>query len=126
MSAPAHSRRGLRRFVILLLILLLPIAAWSLWDYVEARRLSSVVNEIQARGEPIASKSQPRVPQQFHVSAGAYYDAAAMLMDRATLSDIEAGPVLRAGRTRDADGALEELAGRQRRGGAAARPGHGC
>jgi hypothetical protein len=90
MSGAFHRRRGPRRFVIRFLLLLLPVAAWSLWDYVEARRLSTVVREIQSRGEPIASNSQPRVPQQFHVSAGAYYDAAAMLMDRSTLSDIEA------------------------------------
>jgi hypothetical protein len=89
MSTAAHHRRGPRRFVIRFLILLLPVAAWSLWDYVEARRLSSMVREIQARGEPIESNSQPRVPQQFPASAGAYYDAAALLMDRATLSDIE-------------------------------------
>ena len=89
MSRTVHHRRRFRRFVFFFLILLLPVAAWSLWDYIEARRLSTAVREIQSRGEPVASKSQPRVPPQFHSSAGAYYDAAAMLMERSALSEIE-------------------------------------
>ena len=88
MSGTAHIRRGFRRLVLVLLILLLPIAAWSLWDYVEARRLSSAVREVQAHGEPVTS-AIPRVPAQFHSSAGAYYDAAALLMDRRALSEVE-------------------------------------
>ena len=77
MSRPVHHRRRFRRVVFFFLVLLLPVAAWSLWDYIEARRLSTAVREIQSRGEPVASKNQPRVPPQFHSSAGAYYDAAA-------------------------------------------------
>jgi len=88
MSGTARTRRGFRRLVFVLLVLLLPVAAWSLWDYVEARRLSSVVREIQARGEPVTSRGSG-MPARFHSSAGAYYDAAAMLMDRSALSEIE-------------------------------------
>ena len=88
MSGTSRTRRRFRRIVFVLLVLLLPVAAWSLWDYVEARRLSGVVREIQARGEPVKSPGSGR-PAQFHSSAGAYYDAAAMLMDRSTLSEIE-------------------------------------
>ena len=123
MSRTVHHRRRFRRVAFFFLVLLLPVAAWSLWDYVEARRLSTTVREIQSRGEPIASKSQPRVPEQFHSSAGAYYDAAAMLMDRSALSEIETGSLLRARRPRGADGALAGLAGRQRRCGSLARSG---
>jgi hypothetical protein len=67
---------------------LLPIATWSAWDYVEARRLSSAVKEIQSRGEPVV-RAAPRVPRQFERSAGAYYDAAAVLIDRTGLADVE-------------------------------------
>ena len=56
MSRPVHHRRRFRRIVFFFLILLLPVAAWSLWDYIEARRLSTAVREIQSRGEPVASK----------------------------------------------------------------------
>ena len=87
MSRTVHHRRPFRRVAFFFLVLLLPVAAWSVWDYVEARRLSTTVREIQSRGEPIASNSQPRVPEQFNSSAGAYYDAAAMLMDRSALSE---------------------------------------
>lgn len=77
-----------RRAAIIALAVLLPIAAWSAWDYVEARRLSSAVKEIQARGEPVATPTR-RVPRQFQRSAGAYYDAAAVLIDRTALSEVE-------------------------------------
>jgi hypothetical protein len=89
MSRTIHHRRRFRRVAFFFLLLLLPVAAWSLWDYVEAWRLSTTVREIQSRGEPIAANGQPRVPEQFHSSAAAYYDAAAMLMDRSALSEIE-------------------------------------
>jgi hypothetical protein len=78
----------LRRAAISALVVLLPIAAWSAWDYAEARRLSAAVKEIQARGEPVATPAR-RVPGRFQSSAGAYYDAAAVLIDRATLTDVE-------------------------------------
>jgi hypothetical protein len=73
---------------IVVLAALVPIAAWSAWDYVEARRLSSAVKEIQSRGEPVTTPIR-RLPREFQRSAGAYYDAAAVLIDRAALSDVE-------------------------------------
>jgi hypothetical protein len=78
----------LRRAAIIALAALVPGAAWSAWDYVEARRLSSAVKEIQSRGEPVTTPIR-RVPRQFQRSAGAYYDAAAVLIDRAALSEVE-------------------------------------
>ncbi len=82
---------GFRRAAITVLVVLLPCAAWSLWDYVEARRLSAAVKEIQSRGEPIVSAAIPYTPFKLPpaTNAGAYYDAAAMLIDRAGLSDVE-------------------------------------
>jgi hypothetical protein len=86
---PASGRSSrLRRFAIVLLIALVPAAAWSAWDYVEARRLSKIVKDIQSRHEPVTSPA-PGVAGNLQNSAGAYYDAAAVLMDRAALADIE-------------------------------------
>jgi len=85
------SRPRMRRLGIGLLILLLPVGAWSLWDYVEARRLSAAVKDIQSRGEPIVSGAtggQYPFPIP-HDSAGIYYEAAALLTDRASLAEIE-------------------------------------
>ena len=88
MTSAARRNAFVRRTAIIALAVLLPIAAWSAWDYAEARRLSSAVKEIQSRGEPVV-RPAPRVPRQFHRSAGAYYDAAAVLIDRAGLADVE-------------------------------------
>jgi hypothetical protein len=88
MTAARASGSLLRRAALIALALLLPIAAWSAWDYLEARRLSSAVKEIQSRGEPVTAPA-PRVPRQYQRSAGAYYDAAAVLIDRAALSEVE-------------------------------------
>ena len=88
MMGAAARRSFLRRAAIAALAVLLPVAAWSAWDYVEARRLSSAVKEIQARGEPVATPV-PSVPRQYQSSAGAYYDAAAVLIDRAALAEVE-------------------------------------
>jgi hypothetical protein len=81
----------IRRIGITLLVLLLPVAAWSLWDYVEARRLSAAVKQIQSRGEPIvsgAADGRHPWPMPQH-SAGVYYEAAAILTDRVGLAEIE-------------------------------------
>lgn len=82
---------GRRRIAIVVLALLVPVALWSAWDYIEARRLSSFVKTLQARGEPIqsAASRRPHVYPPPTRSAGVYYEAAALLMDRAGLSEIE-------------------------------------
>ena len=90
MTAPAFQSGRFRRAAIVLLLWLLPVAAWSLWDYVEARRLSAAV-KATASGEPTSPGTAPGsypfpAPQN---SAGVYYEAAALLMDRSTLSEIE-------------------------------------
>ena len=88
----ASTRTGrFRRAAILVLVVLLPCAAWSLWDYVEARRLSAAVKAIQSHGEPIGAASIPTAPYELppQSNAGAFYDAAALLVDRAALFAIE-------------------------------------
>ena len=54
---PTRLRRGFRRLAIAAFIVLMPLAAWSLWDYVEARRLAALVREIKARGETVDHRS---------------------------------------------------------------------
>ena len=85
------SPQGRRRIGIVVLALLVPIALWSAWDYVEARRLSSFVKALQSRGEPVqsAASSRPHVSPPPTRTAGVYYEAAALLMDRNGLFDIE-------------------------------------
>jgi hypothetical protein len=82
---------GRRRIGIVVLALLVPVALWSAWDYIEARRLSSFVKTLQARGEPVqsAASRRPHVYPPPTRSAGVYYEAAGLLMDRAGLSEIE-------------------------------------
>jgi hypothetical protein len=85
------SPRARRRIAIVVLALLVPVALWSAWDYIEARRLSSFVKTLQARGEPVqsAASRRPHVYPPPTRSAGVYYEAAGLLMDRAGLSEIE-------------------------------------
>ena len=87
-SGPAPGRRSrVRRVGILLFVLLLPVAAWSLWDYVEARRLSRVVSEIRGRGEPITMLSPQTRVEDTPGNAAGYYDAAGAVLDRRALHD---------------------------------------
>jgi hypothetical protein len=84
-ETPRPWRSKWRRRAIVLFVLLLPVAAWTLWDYIEARRLSSAVREIQRRGEPITTlKPQTRV-EDSPKNAARYYDAAGSLLDRTPL-----------------------------------------
>jgi hypothetical protein len=75
-------RRGVRRFGIAAFAVLLPIAAWSLWDYVEGVRLARAIRIMHARGDPIsdaelASSERPTTEEQTRASR--YYLAAAVL-----------------------------------------------
>lgn len=79
-------RLRFRRFAIRVLVVLLPIAAWTMWDYVEARRLARLVDEIRAKGEPVS------IVRMYNALPGAeqavrYYDAAAALVDGRGLYD---------------------------------------
>ena len=82
-SRPRGSR--LRRRAIVLFVLLLPVAAWSVWDYVEARRLSSAVGEIRRRGEPVTTLRRHTRIEDAPGNAARFYDAAGALLDRTAL-----------------------------------------
>jgi hypothetical protein len=83
-SARPVIRPGLRRLAMAALVLLVPVASWSAWDYIEARRLARQVAAISARGEAV--QSSPRVPYVDRPdNAARYYEAAAALLDRTPL-----------------------------------------
>lgn len=80
--AASRVRPTVRRFAIVAFVILLPIAAHSLWDYVEVRRLVDEIEAIQAKGEPVseggAVGSEQPMPTEEH-GAASYYLAGAML-----------------------------------------------
>lgn len=80
-SSTYRVRPALRGFAIAAFAVLLPLAAHSLWDYVETRRLVREVEAIRARGEPVtewdAVGSRPLASEPS--GAAAYYLAGAML-----------------------------------------------
>lgn len=83
-SAQPVIRPGLRRLAMAALVLLVPVASWSAWDYIEARRLARQVAAISERGEAV--QSSPRVPYVDRPdNAARYYEAAAALLDRTPL-----------------------------------------
>lgn len=74
-------RPTIRRIAIVALVVLLPIAAHSLWDYLEVQRLVREIERIQAKREPV---TEQQATGRRHVSpenlgAAAYYAAAGML-----------------------------------------------
>lgn len=75
-------RPKLRRFAIAAFVVLLPLAAYSLWDYVEIRRLVREIEAIRAKGEPVSEReavggNQPLAAEEH--GAASYYLAGAML-----------------------------------------------
>ena len=57
-------RPGLRRIAIVAFVILIPIAAHALWDYIEVRRLVREVARIRDSGEPVADRDLgPTSPQ---------------------------------------------------------------
>jgi hypothetical protein len=75
-------RPGFRRAAILIFILLIPIAAHTLWDYLEIRRLVREIEAIRAQGEPVTDQAAGRgyrrlTPEQ--ALAGRYVMAASVL-----------------------------------------------
>jgi hypothetical protein len=75
-------RPTLRRVAIAVFAVLLPLAAHSLWDYIEIRRLVGEIEAIRAKGEPVSEReavggNQP-LPAEQH-GAASYYLAGAML-----------------------------------------------
>src|SRR4030095_6455545 len=71
---------------VVVLLLLVPSAAYVAWDYVEIHRLRARATEISARGEPISEEEATRAEAPTKPVSGAYrlYEAAAALMDRST------------------------------------------
>jgi hypothetical protein len=74
-------RPAFRVLAIVALVLLLPIAAHTIWDHVEARRLSRIVTEIRSRNEPDSPVRQGSARVNAPQNAARYYDAAAALVD---------------------------------------------
>jgi hypothetical protein len=79
MSRPV--RPAVRRFAIAAAIVLLPIAAWTAWDYVEASRLAAVVEDLRARNEPVVPSHYTNRVVDRPDNAARYYEAAAALLD---------------------------------------------
>jgi len=76
-------RPAIRWGAIVALIILLPVAAHSIWDYVEIQRLVREIEAIQAKGEPVRpsdviDQQEPR-GDGFGPFAGSHYLAAAVL-----------------------------------------------
>ena len=75
-------RPRLRRIAIVAFAVLLPLAAHSLWDYIEVRRLVRELEAIRAKGEPVteaetAGGIHPQPSPQ--PGAASYYLAGGML-----------------------------------------------
>jgi hypothetical protein len=80
-------RPALRRIAIVAFAILIPIAAHSLWDYVEVRRLVREIEAIRAKGEPVSEHDAVggRTPMPSdEQGAGAYYLAGGMLALRSS------------------------------------------
>lgn len=77
-------RMKLRAALIVILACTLVAAAWSAWDYYEARRLRRVVDEIRSHGEPVTvyEASAPLAAYDAPPSAGRYYAAAGVVAAR--------------------------------------------
>jgi hypothetical protein len=79
-------RPWLRTTAIVAFVFLTPIAAHALWDLIEARRLSAVVETLRARGEMVHwSTWRPGTPSPEEKAAARYYTAAAVLARDATV-----------------------------------------
>lgn len=81
-DAGRRLRMGFRRFAIGCFILLLPIAAHALWDYVESRRLFAAIDDLRQRGEPVSSVALgrwQRPTDEDEIRAARYYNSAGEL-----------------------------------------------
>lgn len=84
-------RPAVRNLAILFAVILTPIAAHQLWDYIELRRLIAEINAIRAKGEPVTELEagvgrapQPGEPQR----AGRMYTAAALLASNTSYASL--------------------------------------
>ena len=70
-----------RRFAIVLCVVLLPISAFAVWDYVAARQLSSAIEQIRTSGDPLlADVSGNRPDSEPQKEASRLYTAAGILV----------------------------------------------
>lgn len=89
MTEPVNTRRvrpGFRRAAIIVVVLLLPVAAHALWDYVEIRRLVREIDAIRAKGEPVTEQEAGRGYRRLSAEedlAARHFRAAAALADPA-------------------------------------------
>lgn len=88
-------RPAVRLFAIVSFVILLPIAAHRVWDYVELRRLVTEIEAIQAKGEPVTEHQATGgvVLSSDTRDAGPHYLAGAMLAFGSYGSDVTS-PVL--------------------------------
>src|SRR3954468_3449498 len=73
-------RRRIRRRLIVLVVLLIPLAVHAVWDQIEARRLAREIAAIAQRGEPVNVTAWRQAPADAELRrAAALYAAAADL-----------------------------------------------
>jgi len=73
-------RPAMRRIAMVAFVVLLPIAAHGLWDYLEVQRLVREIERIQAKREPVTEQEAGRqdvAPED--AGAASYYSAAGIL-----------------------------------------------
>jgi len=78
----SRMRPAFRRVAIVCFAMLVPVALWNLWDYVELRRLIGELERIRERGEPLTAREAgwQTDPSPFDAdSAGVYFEAGSIL-----------------------------------------------
>ena len=73
--------RAARWPLLLVLALLLAVAALTLWDYVEVKRLAGELARIESRGEPAGIERLGATTREDESNASRYYRAAVALVD---------------------------------------------
>ena len=72
-------RPALRRIAIVAFAILVPVAAYSFWDYIEIRRLVREIERIRDKGEPVTEQQARLLTAGAPPGAGSYYMAGAVL-----------------------------------------------
>ena len=74
-----------RRVAIAIVVVLLPVAAHAVWDYVESRRLFAAIDDLRRQGEPVSRNALgpwERPTDEEEIRSARYYNAAAELAFR--------------------------------------------
>ena len=79
-------RPRFRKLAIGAFVLLIPIALFALWDYIEARRLGAAVKALREAKQPLTTPS-PSMNSMRPDNASRYYDAASALVDLSDTSE---------------------------------------